>query len=171
MIEPTRFTSPDFNQVFGEVEATFVDELEKLVISRLIENKTVKLPGAEDEVLEYAGRTNFKIRIKRPHKNVWSIPYKSLREAIRSVLRRGKLLPVVEKANKRSEERELALPWLLHILPEEEYYRRSFVGNKVVHPSLGEGEVEEITDTGNVKVKFSDRVAMLKPSFVKLKAG
>ncbi len=171
MIEPTRFTSSDFHRIFEEVESEFVDELEKLVISKLIEIRTVQMPGAESEVLEYAGRTNFKIRVKRPHKNVWSIPYKSLREAIRRVLRKGELLTVVEKANKRSEEQDLALPWLLHILPEEEYYRRSFVGNKVVHPSLGEGEVEEITDTGNVKVKFRDRVAMLKPSFVKLKTG
>ena len=80
-------------------------------------------------------------------------------------------MPVMEKANKKSEEQELVLPWLLHILPEEEYYHRSFVGNKVVHPILGEGEVKEITDNGNVKVKFSERVAMLKPSFVKLKTG
>ncbi|MFN2126714.1 MAG: hypothetical protein ACK2TU_02545, partial [Anaerolineales bacterium] len=64
---------------------------------------------------------------------------------------------------------ELPTNMVLHILSDEEYASRSFVGNAVEHPTLGLGKVMAISDSGNVEVKFRDRVATLKPGYVRLK--
>ena len=45
----------------------------------------------------------------------------------------------------------------------------SFVGNPVIHPTLGDGKVIRISDSGNVEVQFKDRTVRLKPNFIKLK--
>lgn len=171
MIESKKFSSPNFNENFQQLEKLFVDELEQKVVSTLVEKRTIVLPGTRDEVLEFAGRTNYKLRLKRPNKNVWSVPLQTFRESIRKVLREGKLTPLEQNAKaprNKSGEDALATLLLLHILPEEEYYLRSFVGNQVHHPTLGEGKVVRITDSGNVEVAFAERVVRLKPDFVQL---
>lgn len=172
MINPSKFESPDFTKVFETIENMFVEELTTIMVDKLFEEKSLTIPGTENEILEFAGRTNYKIRLKRPNKNVWSIPLQDIRDSIKKVLREGKLLPVegkVTAADEKNKNHILPLNWLLHILPEEEYRERSFVGNIVRHPTLGEGEVLRITDSGNVEVKFAERTAMLKPNFVQLK--
>lgn len=172
MIEPLKFESPDFSEVFETFENMYVEELTTMMIDKLFEEKTLSIPGIENEILEFAGRTNYKIRLKRPNKNVWSIPLQDIRDSIKKVLREGKLLPVEGKptaADEKNKNHNLPLNWLLHILPEDEYRKRSFVGNIVQHPTLGEGEMLRITDSGNVEVKFAARTAMLKPNFIQLK--
>ncbi len=172
MINESRLTSTDFKKVFSELEESCVGELEDLLLSRLMENKSVVVPGTDEEILEFAGRTNYKIRLKRPNKNVWSITFQEFRESIRKVLRKGRLDEFNGKAKSQGEKGngfDLPTQLLLHVLPNEEYRRRSFVGNTVVHPTMGEGAVVGISDSGNVEVEFQERVVMLKPGFVKLK--
>ncbi len=174
MIDPNLFTSSSFSENFQQLENQFVEELEHVIIANLMEKRTVTIPQLKDEVVEFSGKTNFKIRIKRPNKNVWSVPLQDFRDAIRKVLRKGKLSGVEEvlKApHNHREEQEKAILLLLHILPEEEFRRRSFVGNRVVHPTLGEGVVMEITESGNVVVQFPERTVKLKPGFIQLKLG
>lgn len=172
MIDPLNFKSANFKETFEELEEAYLDELGESLIRRLMEKKSVELPGAAKEVLEFAGRTNYKIRLKRPNKNVWSVSFQDFREAIRKVLRKGRLNSL-EGQNEKSAEStgpfDLPTSMLLHILPDDEYKKRSFVGNRVIHPTMGEGRVVHITDTGNVEVKFDERIVKLKPTFVKLK--
>lgn len=173
MIKPTHFTSCDFKNTFEALEEHFLDELEGLLVSKLMEQKSITLPNAENEVVEFAGRTNYKIRLKRPNKSVWSVSFQEFRESIRTVLRNGGLDPLQVNGEKPAKKRNMELPTLilLHILPDEEYKSRSFVGNQVEHQTMGEGEVLGITNKGNVEVKFDDRKVMLKPRFVKLKSA
>jgi hypothetical protein len=163
LIEPEKLKSPDFQKTFHELEEYYIDELESMLLNLLIE-----------ETIEFAGRTNYKIRVRRPHKNVWSIPLKDFRESIRKVLRQGMLDPINPKKLESTRfERPSELPtnMVLHILSDEEYERRSFVGNPVVHATLGLGKVVAISESGNVDVKFRDRVATLKPNYVRLKTN
>ena len=174
MIDPNMFTSSEFQENFQRLELQFVAELEHTIIARLMEQRSIALPDFPEEVIEFAGKTNFKIRIKRPNKNVWSVPLQEFRHAIRQVLREGKLpsLEAVQKAPRNHQEETMkATLLLLHVLPEKEFYKRSFVGNKVVHITLGEGEIVQITETGNVVVDFSDRRVKLKPGFIRFKTG
>ncbi|MFZ0389385.1 MAG: hypothetical protein WAN36_02915, partial [Calditrichia bacterium] len=121
--------------------------------------------------LEYAGKTNFKIRFKRPNKNVWSVPFQDFRESIRHVLREGRLNAVEAEEDHQKETMDLPTLLLLHVLPDEEFARRSFVGNKVDHPTMGEGRIVRITASGNVVVEFLERQVKLKPGFIKLKTS
>ncbi|MEJ2634441.1 MAG: hypothetical protein P8184_04005 [Calditrichia bacterium] len=174
MIESTKINSSNLKTTLEELEEVFLDELENMLVTRLMENKRVVLPGTKNNVVEYAGRTNFKIRLKRPNKNVWSITFQDFRESIRKVLREGNLAPVDgmgDGGSVKNGKFDLPTLFLLHVLPPEEYSKRSFVGNHVVHPTLGEGEVLRISDSGNVEVEFPSRVVMLKPSFVELKTA
>lgn len=174
VIEPQKLKSPEFNQTFQELEEYYVDELENMLLAELVEKKSLKLATHQDEVIEFAGKTNYKIRVRRPHKNVWSIPLKDFRKSIRRVLRQGALDPLNEKRLESTKfERVSDLPTkiLLHILPDEEYKQRSFVGNTVVHPTLGSGKVIAISESGNVEIEFENRVAKLKPDFVRLKTA
>ena len=81
MIEPLKFESPDFSEVFETFENMYVEELTTMMIDKLFEEKTLSIPGIENEILEFAGRTNYKIRLKRPNKNVWSIPLQDIRDS------------------------------------------------------------------------------------------
>lgn len=174
MIEPEKLRSPDFQQTFHELEEHYIDELENMLLTRLIEKRCLKIKGDHEETIEFAGRTNYKIRVRRPHKNVWSIPLKDFRESIRKVLRKGMLDPINPKKLESTRfERPSELPanMVLHILSDDEYEQRSFVGNTVVHATLGLGKVVAISDSGNVEVKFRDRVATLKPNYVRLKTN
>jgi hypothetical protein len=174
LIEPEKLKSPDFQKTFHELEEYYIDELESMLLNLLIEKRCLKIKGDHEETIEFAGRTNYKIRVRRPHKNVWSIPLKDFRESIRKVLRQGMLDPINPKKLESTRfERPSELPtnMVLHILSDEEYERRSFVGNPVVHATLGLGKVVAISESGNVDVKFRDRVATLKPNYVRLKTN
>ena len=74
MIEETKFKSLIFNQALLELEDAYINELEDMLLSKLMADKEVQLHGNFNEVIEFAGRTNYKIRLRRPNKNVWSIP-------------------------------------------------------------------------------------------------
>ncbi|GAB4372267.1 MAG: hypothetical protein Kow0042_15520 [Calditrichia bacterium] len=172
MIEPNQIDTKNFKKIFTKLEETYIDELENLLISKLYQDKVVAIPGFENESIEFVGRTNYTIRLKRPNKNFWSISFQTLRKSIRKVLREGKLEPVdptlLEKEDLQEFD-EVAVSMLLHILPDNEYLSRSFVGNLVEHPTLGEGRVIRISESGNVEIEFGDRSVMLKPGFVQLK--
>ncbi len=172
MINTSKLKSLEFNQALYEIEDRYVNELENMLISKLIEEKSVHLHGKYREILEFAGRTNYKIRLKIPNKNVWSISFRDFRESIRKVLRTGKIFEYNQENMNSAPDNELFdLPicLLLHVLPTKEYENRSFVGNKVIHPTLGNGKVISISDSGNVDVEFEDRVAKLRPNYIKLK--
>ncbi len=169
MIDPTKFKSPKFSDVFEELENLFLDELENLLINQLIEQKEIRLHDFMDETLEFAGRTNFKLTLKRPNKNVWSVSLKTLRDALRHILREGKVPTLEDKSLELNEHDRLPIIMLVHCIPEEEYRARSFVGNIVKHEVLGEGRILRIGKSGNVEVQFRDRMAKLKPDFVRLK--
>jgi len=172
MIEPTRFESSNFETVFDVFESAFVEELEEMMVNKLFEQKALEIPGTDHEILEFAGRTNYKIRLKRPNKNVWSVPLKSIRASIKKVLREGQIDSAEKKNRGRgvlNPEHALPVSWLMRTLPEEEFDARSFIGNVVEHPTLGEGKVCRISDNGNVEVKFKRRSVMMKPGFVRLK--
>ncbi len=171
MIEPNKFSSADLNQALHELEDRYIDELEDMLISQLMDQKSVQLYGETDEVLEFAGRTNYKIRLRRPNKNVWSISFKDFRESIRKVLRTGpsKILDENDSTAVAKEENiDYPTTLLLHVLPNDEYKNRSFVGNRVIHPTWGDGRIVSILDSGNVEVEFPDRKVVLKPNFIKL---
>lgn len=173
MIESSVLEQLNFAENYSELEEQFVSELENMILSQLIENGRVTSQAKGEDVIEFAGRTNFKIRVKRPNKNVWSIPIQLLKEAIRKVLREGKLLTTggsyaVSKTGKPSHL-ETPLKLLLASVPEEEYRKRSLVGNLVTHEVYGEGIIRRITNTGNVEIEFENKVALLKPGFFELK--
>ncbi len=169
MIEPAKLTSCDLNQAIEDLENRYIGEIENLLISTLMEQKSVHLHGDVDEVLEFAGRTNYKILLRRPNKNVWSVSFKDFRESVRKVLRTGPE-KILDEENSGSKNDDLDLPThlLLHVLPEDEYENRSFVGNRVLHSKWGTGEILGILESGNVRVKFDGKQVMLKPDFVKL---
>ena len=48
MIVPTKFNSTDFSTTFEEYEPMFVDELEDMIISKLMEDKSVTIPGTDN---------------------------------------------------------------------------------------------------------------------------
>ena len=172
MIEPSKFKSSNFSENFTELEELYIGELEELLVSELVKKKSLRIPGKKDEIVEYAGRTNYKIRIRRPNKNIWAIQFKDFRKSIREVLRRGKLDSIKDQTNRgKSRASFIDLPTniLLHVLPDDEYRSRSFIGNQVEHPTWGEGKVVNISETGNIDVQFKNRVVTLKPSFVQLK--
>lgn len=171
MISPFNFDSSNFEENFRQLESAFVAELEEMMISTLIDKKSVEVMGNWKETIEFAGKTNFKVRLKRPNKNVWSVPVQSIKDSIKKVLREGELVSISENFKDKKvsvNNKELPLQMLLHILPDKEYENRSFVGNQVVHPTLGEGKIERITESGNVEIRFSDRVVKMKPNFINL---
>lgn len=171
MIEPSKITSSDLNQALHELEDLYIDELENMLMSQLMDQKSVHLYGKTDEILEFAGRTNYKIRLRIPNKNVWSISFKDFRESIRKVLRTGPS-KILDGNGSTTPTREENLDYptnlLLHVLPNDEYKNRSFVGNKVNHPTWGVGKIVSISDSGNVEVEFTNRKVILKPNFIKL---
>jgi len=172
MINPSKLESEEFDKIFKQLETTYIEELENMMISNLMEKKSIEIPGTNHETIEFAGRTNFKIRLKRPNKNIWSVSVQTLKESIRRVLREGILLPICSKIKEdTSKVKEFDLPvlMLLHTIPEQEYQTRSFVGNIVAHPTLGEGKILRITESGNVEIQFKDRKVKLKPNYVQLK--
>ena len=90
---------------------------------------------------------------------------------IRKVLRTGEIFKYNQENTKSAPDNglfDLPVCLLLHVLPTSEYENRSFVGNMVIHPLLGKGKVIGISDSGNVKVKFDDRIAKLRPDYVQL---
>jgi len=173
MIDPSKLEDFDFLKDYEALEEQSVIEIENIIIAQLIENGRVTAEPLTEDTLEFAGKTNFKLRVKRRNKNVWSIPTDQLRNAIRMVLREGKIREendyyVTTKTGKPAPlDRPLKL--LLGAIPEEEYARRSFVGFPVEHEVYGEGFIRKITDTGNVEIQFENRVALLKPGFFRLK--
>jgi hypothetical protein len=171
MIETPKNKFSTLDQAMFNLEEIYINELEDMLFSRLIEDKRIQLDGDVNEIIEFAGKTNYKIRLRRPNKNVWAIPFKNFRESIRAVLREGtdKLKIKENHSNSQSNEMKFATSLLLNILPEKEYNIRSFVGKRVVHPKWGEGKILSISDSGNVDVQFKDRVVRLKPNFIKLK--
>ena len=127
MIDTSDLKTADFEITFRELEENYIDELEKMLISELVEKKSLLLPGTKEEVLEFIGKTNFKIHLKRPNKNVWSVSSRNFRESIRKVLRKGKLSPLNEKLTEHADKIEhfdLPIFMLLHVLPNKEYQNR-----------------------------------------------
>jgi hypothetical protein len=171
MIETSKDKFSTLDQAMFNLEELYINELEDMLFSHLMENKRIQLAGNVSEIIEFAGKTNYKIRLRRPNKNVWAIPFKDFRESIRMVLRAGtdKLKVNENSISSPSAEMKFATSLLLNILPEKEYKTRSFVGKRVVHPKWGEGKILTISDSGNVDVQFKERVARLKPNFIKLK--
>lgn len=175
MVDPGKLKGMDFAEHFESLETAFVGELENMIFAQLLQHGKVSVGDTEDDVLEFSGRTNFKIRVKRPRKNVWSIPVQLLKDSIRKVLREGRMFTENNEptSGKRKKPSNLDLPikLLLQSIPREEFFKRSFVGNSVEHEVYGEGVIKRITDTGNVEIVFGDRVALLKPGFFKLKVS
>jgi ribosomal protein L19E len=174
MIKTSKLKSEDFSQTFSEMENRYIEELEEMLLSKLISEKSIHLSGKYDETLEFAGRTNYKIRLRVPNKNVWSISFRDFRESIRKVLRNGIITEsefVEDKTGATEKVFKQLTTLLLHVLPEEEYIERSFIGNSVIHPTLGSGKVISISDSGNVEVEFRDKIAKLKPNYIQLKTS
>jgi hypothetical protein len=172
MINLTKLENTNFNEVFTNLETVYVNELENMLVSNLIENRKVEVSGTESDSLEFLSKTNFKLRLKRPNKNVWSISLQALKNSIKKVLRLGMLVPLDEKkqiTKAKTEILDLPVLLLLHTIPDKEYESRSFVGNRVIHPKLGEGIVHKISDSGNVEIQFREKTVLLKPNFIKLK--
>lgn len=170
MIDPTRFVSANFTDNFPQLEEEAVAELENLLFSRLLEQGQVTVG---EEVLEFAGRTNFKLRVKRPNRSVWSIPLKQLRDTLRQVLREGPQIldqePFVVSRGGRTTTTSEGLRLLLLSIPPEEYQSRSFIGNEVEHGVYGVGKIVRINDSGNVEIEFPEKCVLLKPQFFRLK--
>lgn len=167
MIDPAKLTSSNLQHSIQELEESYVTELENLVLMALKEKKRIQLHGRFQEILEYLGQTNYKISLRRPNKEIWSVTFKDFREAIRKVLRTG--TTSVFSSNDKTEPMDIKMAMLLHILPEHEYEIRSFIGNTVIHPNWGMGTLFCIHENGNVQVKFKDQIVKLKPNFVELK--
>lgn len=171
MIETSNLKGVDFQENFEELEDRFVDEIEDIISSQLFEKGCVNTAQNANDHLEFFGRTNFKIRLKQPNKNVWSIPIQLLKKSIKEVLRNGgdiETLSLPEKKNDRLAY-ELPIKLLLKSIPLEELKKRTFVGNTVDHSIYGDGIIQGIHETGNIEVKFKDRKVLLKPEFCKLK--
>lgn len=174
MIETSKLKGADFRQNFEELEGQYVNEIENIISSNLFEKGHLPINQGKSDKVEFFGRTNYKIRLKQPNKNVWSVPIQLLKKSIQSVLRKGGnidagLVSLGEKKN--TSNYELPIKLLLKSVPREEFNKRTFVGNAVDHDVYGEGVITAINDTGNVEVKFKDREVLLKPEFCKLKVG
>lgn len=173
MIETSKLKGVDFHQNFEELEERFVDEIENIISSQLFEKGCINSEPNENGDVEFFGRTNFKIQLKQPNKNVWSVPIQLLKRSIKKVLRNGgdlETLTLPEKKSNRSGY-EVPIKILLQSIPEDEFKKRTFVGNAVNHSVYGEGVIKNINDTGNIEVEFNDREILLKPEFCKLKIG
>ncbi|GAB4340766.1 MAG: hypothetical protein Kow0037_26830 [Calditrichia bacterium] len=173
MIDPQTLPSDNFEEFYPKLETGFIDELETLALNRLYRERIFTLPGAENEKVEFVSKSNYKIRIKRPNKNLWSVPLQDFRKCIKIALREGTIDPSIPfgEENAPPPEEELPLMSLLHVLPEEEYLRRSLVGNLIEHQTLGDGKIIRILESGNLEIEFKDQTLVLKPSFVKLKGA
>lgn len=173
MIDPQLLQSDNFEEIYPRLESGFVDELENLALNRLYRERFFELPGPTHEKVEFVSKSNYKIRIKRPNKNLWSVPLQDFRKCIKVALREGTISPDIPFGDENAPpaEEELPLMSLLHVLPEEEYLKRSLVGNAVEHKTLGEGKIVRILESGNLEVQFKDQTLVLKPSFVKLKGA
>ncbi len=167
MIDPAKLKTANFQSSLHDLEEFYITELENMVITELMEKRRIQLHGRFNEILEFVGRTNYKISLRRPNKDIWSISFKDFREAIRKILRTG--TSPVFSPNNQKEQYDAKIAMLLHVLPENEYQNRSFIGNSVVHPHWGTGKLIGINDNGNVQVEFKDQVVKLKPDFVELK--
>lgn len=171
MVETSKLKSTDFQQNFGELEVKFVDEIEDIISSQLYGKGYLNPNHGNTENLEFFGKTNFKIRLKLPNKNVWSVPIQLLKRSIQVVLRNGGDVELLSLSDKKDDMSgyELPIKLLLKSIPQEELSKRTFVGNAVCHDVYGEGEIKSINETGNVEVQFRDRQILLKPEFCKLK--
>jgi len=173
MIETSKLPSTDFEQNFEELEEQYVNEIEGIISAQLFEKGHLARDHEEADDLEFFGRTNYKIRLKQPNKNVWSVPIQLLKKSIQKVLRNGGNIEegVTTSSTKKKSETNYEMPikLLLKSIPEEEFQKRTFVGNSVDHEVYGEGVINGINDTGNVEVKFQERKVLLKPEFCKLK--
>lgn len=167
MIDPAKLKTSNLQHSLQELEESYITELENMVITELMEKKRIQLYGRFKEIVEYLGRTNYKIILRRPNKEIWSVSFKNFREAIRKVLRTG--TASVFSSNEKEELLDIKMAMLLHILPENEYQSRSFIGNTVVHPNWGTGKLVCINENGNAQVEFKDQLVKLKPDFVELK--
>ncbi len=172
MIDTSDLKHFDFSRHYPEMEERFIFEIETMIFETLIQQGRVAIEGDENNVLEFYNRTNFKVRVKRPQKNVWSIPIQTLRNAIRKVLREGHLRredgSLAIKIDTRPAKLDVPVQLLLRLVPEDEYVKRSLVGNKVRHNVYGEGRIQRITETGNVEVAFKDKIVKLKPQYFEL---
>ncbi len=175
MIEPSKFTAPDFLQNFHDLELQYINEIEEMITSQLFNTGHLVFGEESSDILEFSGKTNYKIRIKRPHKNVWSIPIQLLKESIRNVLRSGKLpedkISKIEKKKVTKTNYDLPIQLLLQSVPQNEFLARTFVGNYVTHKVYGEGIIKRITENENVEVEFKDKEVLLKPNFCMLKTS
>lgn len=167
MIDPAKLKASNLQRSLQELEESYITEIENLVLTALMEKKRIQLHGRFKEILEYLGRTNYKITLRRPNKDIWSVTFKDFREAVRKVLRTG--TAAVFSSNDKKEPMDIKMAMLLHILPENEYQIRSFIGNTVIHPNWGTGKLVCINENGNVQVEFKDQIVKLKPDFVELK--
>ncbi len=162
----------DFASQYDALEDSLVSELENMIYARLMSDRTIQIGSDPDNEIEFLQRTTYKVMIRRPNKHVWSVPIPELRNAIRQVIRKGRLFTeegklAISVPNKPAYLPE-ALTALLSIIPEEAYLSRSMVGNKVYHQVYGEGVIRSITDTGNVEIAFKEKVTLLKPQFFRL---
>lgn len=173
MIETSKLPSTDFEKNFQELEGQYVNEIEGIISAQLFEKGHLAGDHEKADDLEFFGRTNYKIRLKQPNKNVWSVPIQLLKKSIRKVLRNGGNIEegVITGSGKKKSEASYEMPikLLLKSIPGEEFQKRTFVGNTVDHKVYGEGIIKGINDTGNVEVKFPEREVLLKPEFCKLK--
>jgi len=172
MMDLTNRPDFDFESEYPVLEDELVAELENLIYNRLVKDRFIRLNDQADNEIEFLQRTTYKIMVRRPNKHVWSVPLPELRNAIRKAIRKGR--PWDDQGNltievpSKPQYLPKAIAALLQAIPEEEYQRRSLVGNRVVHNVYGEGVIQSITDTGNVEIVFKDKVALLKPRFFRL---
>ncbi len=162
----------DFASQYEMLEDSLVSELEQMIYARLMSERTIQLNHEPNNEIEFLQRTTYKVMIRRPNKHVWSVPIPELRNAIRQVIRKGRLFTQEGKLAIQVPAKPAYLPEaikaLLCIIPEEEYLSRSMVGNKVYHQVYGEGVIRSITNTGNVEIAFKEKVTLLKPQFFRL---
>ncbi len=162
----------DFATQYAELEETLISELENMIYARLMADRFIRPDDQPENEIEFLQRTTYKIMIRRPNKHVWSVPLPELRNAIRQVLRKGRLFDETGKLAIQVPSKPAymaqAIGALLQAIPEEEYLKRSLVGNKVQHTVYGEGIIRAITDTGNVEIAFEDKITLLKPQFFRL---
>lgn len=175
MIETSKLPSTDFEKNFEELEGQYINEIEGIISAQLFEKGHLSGDHEDAEDVQFFGRTNYKIRLKQPNKNVWSIPIQLLKKSIQKVLRNGGNIEegvfTASKKKKSEANYEMPIKLLLKSIPEEEFQKRTFVGNTIDHEVYGEGVITSINDTGNVEVQFQEREVLLKPEFCKLKKG
>jgi len=174
MIESEVLEGCQFQEKFLLLEREYVSELENMIFSQLLQFGQVEV-GDKNEILEFSGRTNYKIRVRRPNRNVWSVPLKNLQDAIRKVLREGEISrekgAFLTTKNGKPSPLETPLKMLLESIPWTEFEKRSFVGNAVQHEVYGTGFIQRISESGNVEIEFGERKVLLKPGFFELKTA